>query len=190
MEPRSWKEDMPPPGLEACDMCELAKQRSRVIWGEGNPAAPIIVVLDNPGAREDASGEPFVCGTRQTLQEAAAGAGLGEEELYVTYVLKCRPVRTYDKAAARATCFSHLQQQLVRQRPQLAICLGDVATQTFFGDETVQVKLLRGAWNEARGLPTTVTYHPLAVRRRPTLRGVFLHDWRLLAARWRELQTR
>ncbi|MEK5389445.1 uracil-DNA glycosylase family protein [Margalitia sp. FSL K6-0131] len=41
-----------------------------MIWGEGNPNGDIYVILDNPGAREDREGNPFVCGTRQTLQQA------------------------------------------------------------------------------------------------------------------------
>jgi uracil-DNA glycosylase family 4 len=81
----------PPPGCADCMRCELERQRSRVIWGEGDPAAPVLVLLDNPGAREDAAGNPFVCGTRQTLQSAAREAGLPLDQLYVTWVLKCRP---------------------------------------------------------------------------------------------------
>jgi DNA polymerase len=47
-----------------------------VIWGEGNPNAPIFIILDNPGAREDREGTPFVCGTRETLQYGMMEAGL------------------------------------------------------------------------------------------------------------------
>lgn len=30
-----------------------------MVWGEGNPAAPIMIILDNPGAREDREGKLF-----------------------------------------------------------------------------------------------------------------------------------
>ncbi|KIL41585.1 uracil-DNA glycosylase [Gordoniibacillus kamchatkensis] len=173
--------------MEACMKCELAKQRTRVVWGEGNPHASILVVLDNPGAREDAAGEPFVCGTRATLQEAAAEAGLGEAELYVTYVLKCRPRRAYDKEEARSACFAHFQLQLLRQRPRLVLALGNVAAQTLFADPEAEVKRLRGSWHEVLGLAAAVSYHPLAVRRRPTLWGVFRRDWQMVAEKWAEL---
>lgn len=48
-----WPEEAAPPEARQCERCELSKQRSRVIWGEGNPNAPILFILDNPGARED-----------------------------------------------------------------------------------------------------------------------------------------
>lgn len=177
-------EDKVPSEFIGCQKCELHCQRSRMIWGEGNPKAPVIVVLDNPGAREDCNGEPFVCGTRQTLQFAAFQAGLTADDLYITYVLKCRPVRRYNKEGARGTCMVHLIQQIRYQQPKLAFCLGNTAVQWFFDSPDAEVKNLRGVWHEARGIPTLVSYHPLAVRRRPNLLNVFIQDWRLVAARF------
>ncbi|MFC4403374.1 uracil-DNA glycosylase family protein [Gracilibacillus xinjiangensis] len=68
--PSLWPEE-PTPRLERkCEDCGLINHGSRMIWGEGNPSAPIMVILDNPGAREDRDGKPFVCSTRHTLQIA------------------------------------------------------------------------------------------------------------------------
>ena len=52
-------EEAAPPGMQHCERCELSNQRDRVIWGEGNPKAPIVMILDNPGAREDGRGIRF-----------------------------------------------------------------------------------------------------------------------------------
>lgn len=92
-----WPEDVIPNEVENCQKCSLAQQRSRIIWGEGNPDAPLFVLLDNPGAREDKLGNTFVCGTRQTLQAAVHSVGLGKNDLYITYVLRCRPIKKYEK---------------------------------------------------------------------------------------------
>ncbi len=51
--PVIWPEEKVPEQAANCQKCELHCQRSRIIWGEGNPKAPILVLLDNPGARED-----------------------------------------------------------------------------------------------------------------------------------------
>lgn len=67
--PNVWPEESIPPNIQDCDACGLIDHGSRMILGEGNPFAPIMVILDNPGAREDRNGNPFVCGTRQTLQK-------------------------------------------------------------------------------------------------------------------------
>lgn len=125
-------EEAAPLHAVSCQLCELANQRTRVIWGEGNPEGRIIMLLDNPGAREDREGRAFVCGTRATLQLGAAEAGLDMNDVYVTYVLKCRPVRKYDKETARNRCRAHLLSQLEQKRPKLMICLGNVAVQAFF----------------------------------------------------------
>lgn len=71
-------EEQAPDGIEHCEICELSKQRNRVIWGEGNPKAPLMMILDNPGAREDREGNSFLCGTRETLQYGMREAGIDE----------------------------------------------------------------------------------------------------------------
>lgn len=165
----------------ACTKCELAGQRSRVIWGEGNPVAPVFVVLDNPGAREDKEGAAFVCGTRDTLQQGMMEAGLTVDDVYVSYLLKCRPTRAYNKPLAREACFPYLQLQLESKKPRVLLGLGNVVCQTLLDDETAEVKCLRGSLHEVRGIPAYFAYHPLAVRRRPVLMKAFVQDLRLVA---------
>ncbi|HEU5140950.1 MAG TPA: uracil-DNA glycosylase [Bacillales bacterium] len=178
--PEVWEEDPVPEEVRGCEICGLYRQGTRMVWGEGNPEAKIMVILDNPGARESRGGESFVCGTRQTLQEAAFEVGFRKEELYVTYILKRRPVRAYDKPRTRELCMGHLRRQLEVKRPVLILCLGNVSVQCFFDRPEVDVKSLRGERHQVRGIPTVVSYHPLAVRRRPNLRKLFMADWMYL----------
>jgi uracil-DNA glycosylase family 4 len=185
--PFIWPEENPPIDAANCQKCELATQRSRVIWGEGNPHAPIMVILDNPGARENKEGRPFVCGTRETLQLAASQVNLEIEDLYVTYILKCRPIRAYNKHAARTTCLAHLSRQIEVKTPKMAFCLGNVALQSFLKNPEAEVKTFRGTWRTVNGLPTTASYHPLAVRRRPNLLKIFIEDWKFVADHYRLL---
>src|SRR5699024_11636393 len=119
-----------------------------MIWGAGNPNASLMILLDNPGAREDRDGNPFVCGTRQTLQKAAHDVGLTMDDLYVTYILKRRPTRKYDKPETRHTCMKHLDEQLKKIQPALIFCMGNVSVQSFFDDEKADVKSLRGHWHD------------------------------------------
>lgn len=186
--PYIWNEDGVPANVENCADCGLIHHRSRMIWGEGNPQAPIMILLDNPGAREDREGSSFVCGTRQTLQQAAYSVGFKEADLYVTYVLKRRPVKAYDKSLTRDICMKHLDAQLDRMSPKLIFCLGNVAVSSFFGDVEAEVKGLRQKWSSPRGYRTTVSYHPLAVRRRPNLRASFLNDWEFLKNEYLTMQ--
>ncbi|PIC69095.1 uracil-DNA glycosylase [Sporosarcina sp. P16b] len=183
----SWREDPTPKSQQTCRECGLYTQGSRMVWGEGNPKASIMIILDNPGALEDREGNRMVCGTRQTLRQTLSIVGLEEEWLYVTYILKRRPLRKYDKERVRSICIRHLEAQLDQQQPSLVVCLGNVAVQSFFQHPEVDVKGLRGEWHEVRGFKTTVAYHPLAVRRRPNLAPMFEEDLSFVAKAFREL---
>lgn len=180
--PEVWPEDLPPEFQKNCQDCGLYQHGSRLVWGEGNPKAPIMIILDNPGARENREGNPIVCGTRQTLQKAAHEAGLDKDELYVTYILKRKPVRYYDKERVRAICIRHLEDQLRDGKPDLIVCLGNVAVQSFFRNQELDVKSMRGRWHHVNGYQTTVAYHPLAARRRPNLYPLLLEDLKFVKA--------
>jgi uracil-DNA glycosylase family 4 len=186
--PVLWSEEPTPVNQQDCRDCGLYKQGSRMIWGEGNPNAPIMIILDNPGGREDHEGNSMVCGTRQTLQQVASEAGLKKDELYVTFILKRKPVRAYDKEKVRQICMMHLRQQIQEKKPSLILCLGNVAVQSFFQDPDAEVKTLRGNWHTIQGCQTAVAYHPLAVRRRPNLHSLFLSDLQFVADRYNDLK--
>lgn len=182
----SWPEEPTPSQSVDCSQCGLNQHGSRMIWGEGNPSAPIMVILDNPGMREDRMGNPFVCGTRETLQQAAYEVGLKITDIYVTYILKRKPTRTYNKEQVRNICMHHLFDQLNEKKPRLIFCLGNVAVQSFFQDQQAEVKNLRGRLHTVQTYKTLVGYHPLAVRRRPNLRRLFLEDWSLVAQLYKQ----
>ncbi|OIK15579.1 uracil-DNA glycosylase [Bacillus sp. MUM 116] len=186
--PSLWPEEPTPNHLLDCSECGLIQHGTRMVWGEGNPMATIMVILDNPGAREDREGNSFVCGTRQALQEAVHHVGLDEDDLYITYILKRKPVRAYDKEQTREICIGHLMEQLQAKQPDFIVCLGNVAVQSFFQNPEVDVKGLRGKMHQVRGFQTAVGYHPLAVRRRPNLWSMFIEDWTLVANQYRRLE--
>ena len=182
-----WPEDPTPEELINCSECGLDKHGTRMVWGEGNPEAPIIILLDNPGAREDRQNQPFICGTRQTLQKVTDQVGLTMDDLYVTYVLKRKPTKAYDKETTRSICLNHFKQQLHSKQPKLIICLGNAAVQSFFNNPEAEVKTLRGELHDVNGYKTAVAYHPLAIRRRPNLWQLFIDDWTFVAEHYRKL---
>ncbi|SFB51926.1 DNA polymerase [Cohnella sp. OV330] len=174
-------EERVPEGIENCQLCELSKQRTRVVWGEGSPGAPIMMILDNPGAREDREGHAFLCGTRETLQLGMREAGIDTSDVFVSYLLKCRPLRAYNKPEARVACLPHLQMQIMQKRPLVLFGFGNVVSEALLPDlEDASVKSLRGSWLAYQDTPIGFTYHPLAVRRRPNLMKFFIEDLKAL----------
>ncbi len=175
--PMMWPEDRPrAKDTEDYEKCEVCTAKSRIIWGEGNPDASIFIILDNPGQREDKDGCEYLCGTRETLQLGLHKAGIPAKDVYLTYILKCRPLKAYDKERARAFSMPFLVNQIEKAKPKLLICLGDVVVQCILGDKDAHVKNLRGKIHELMGYPAIVSYHPLAVRRRPNLFNIFVKD--------------
>lgn len=175
--------DNPPPEAESYKNCEICTEKSPIIWGEGNPKAPIIIVLDNPGKRIDKEGNEYVCGTRQTLQSAVFHANFTLNDIYVTYLLKCSPIKKYNKDEVRAFSKPFLIKQIKASSAKYLVFLGDTVIKSLYSENT-DVKSLRGTWQKYLGLPVMVSYHPLAVRRRPNLLNIFMKDWIMLANRY------
>ena len=87
--------------------CELCSHGSRIIWAEGYADAPLFVILDNPGAREDKLGQPFLCGTRETLLTIAHEAGIRQSRCMLPISL-AQVVRKYDKPKTRQYFMGYL----------------------------------------------------------------------------------
>src|SRR5699024_12666144 len=64
--------------------------------------------------------------------------------------------RSSDLPETRHTCMKHLDEQLKKMQPALIFCMGNVSVQSFFDDEKVDVKSLRGHWHDVRGISTAV----------------------------------
>jgi uracil-DNA glycosylase len=110
------------------------------------------------------------------------------DDLFVTYILKRRPVRAYEKEKVRQISMMHLEQQLHQKKPDFIMCLGNVAVQSFFQNPEAEVKTFRGIWHNVQGYQTAVSYHSVAVRRRPNLWSMFLDDWTFVAERYHNLK--
>src|SRR4029077_771530 len=52
-----------------CRRCKLCEQRSKIVFGSGNPDARLVFVGEGPGADEDAQGFPFVGRAGQLLTQ-------------------------------------------------------------------------------------------------------------------------
>src|SRR5579875_1807915 len=174
-----WPEDPVPTKRIPCLSCPLATTGSRIVWGEGNKAADVWILLDNPGLREGRSGKPFVCGTRQTLHRTAAEHGYSEQDIYVTFVVRRRPTRRYPKDMERQMCMENFHKQLRPDGPRIVFAMGDVALSALMEAEA-HVRDMRGRVHTWRDRILIATYHPLAVRRRPNLEKHWQEDWRLL----------
>ncbi len=79
--------------ISGCTRCALAERRARIVVGDGDASARVMLIGEAPGAKEDRTGKPFVGAAGRFLNELLDVAGLRREEVYITNVVKCRPPR-------------------------------------------------------------------------------------------------
>jgi hypothetical protein len=77
-----------------------------------------------------------------------------------------------------------VEKELGISYPKFIVYLGDTVVQSIFDSKEAHVKDLRGKWHTIMGYPSIVSYHPLAVGRRPNLIKHFIEDWRMLSLRF------
>jgi uracil-DNA glycosylase len=117
---------------QTCISCSLSQRRRNVVFGEGNPRSPLVLVGEGPGENEDATGRPFVGRAGQLLDKALADNGLSRKDVYICNTMKCRACDwTTGKPVNRAPTFEEAEfcrQWLIPQlaiiKPKVILCVG------------------------------------------------------------------
>ena len=151
-----------------CTVCpHLAKSRTQVVFGVGNPEAKLMFVGEAPGADEDEKGEPFVGRAGQLLTKMIVAMELTREHVYIANVLKCRPDMPRNASGNRKptreemdACLPYLRAQVAVIAPQVIVALGATAVEGLFGPQKMNMTRLRGNWRELDGVPVRLTFHP------------------------------
>src|SRR5262249_59670192 len=71
-----------------CTRCPLYKHATQAVPGEGRRSAPVMLVGEQPGDKEDLAGKPFVGPAGRVLDRALADAGIPRTEGFVTHAGK------------------------------------------------------------------------------------------------------
>jgi uracil-DNA glycosylase len=157
-----------------CQGCDLYQHATQVVFGEGRAHAPILLVGEQPGDREDQQGKPFVGPAGQLLDKCLESAGINRAEVYVTNAVKhfkWEPrgkIRLHKKPNSLeiAACRPWLEAEISAVAPQLVVCLGATAAQALLGSQFRLTKH-RGEVFPTRYGPVTATIHPSAILRMP-----------------------
>ncbi len=149
-----------------CTRCVLAERRTQVVFGVGDPAAPVMFVGEGPGRDEDRVGEPFVGRSGKLLDRLVAQEmGLDRSGCYIANVVKCRPPDNRDPLPDEiAACRPYLEAQLDAIDPRVVVTLGNFAMRLLL-DTTEGIRRMRGRAYPYRGGHLVPTYHPAAALR-------------------------
>src|SRR6266542_1522076 len=161
--------------VQACTACELYKDTTQAVFGEGTNDAEVMFVGEQPGDQEDLKGRPFVGPAGRILDEALEGAGIDRGVVYVTNVVKHfnfeprgkRRIHKKPNAEHIAACRPWLDAELQQVQPQVLVCLGATAAQAILG-RTFRLTQHRSEFVPSPLAPyVTATVHPSSILRAP-----------------------
>ena len=165
--------------VKTCQLCRLAKTRTKAVPGEGDFRAEVMFIGEGPGYHEDKQGRPFVGAAGQFLNELLALAGLSRESAYVTNVVKCRPPNNRDPMPDEmAACAPYLERQIALINPGIIVTLGRYSMSKFFPGE--RISQIHGTARIVDGRMCVAMYHPAAGLHQASLADVIRSDFRKL----------
>jgi uracil-DNA glycosylase family protein len=158
---------------EGCRGCELYKDATQTVFGQGRKSARLMLVGEQPGDKEDKEGEPFVGPAGRLLDRALEKAGIDRSETYVTNAVKHfkwkprghRRLHQTPRAGEIEACKPWLQAEVQAVEPEVVLAMGATAARSLFGPK-VKVTKDRGRPLESPLAPlAAVTIHPSAILR-------------------------
>lgn len=173
-------------GFTGCPLSSLGA--SRAVFSRGDPAAPVLIVGEGPGAEEDQKGQPFVGRAGRLLDRMLAAAGL-EGRVFITNTVFWRPPGNRTPTPLeQAVCAPFVERVLALMRPRAVLLLGAAATKSVLRTDEGIMKA-RGRWSEWRlaegdvAAPVMPTLHPAFLLRQPQAKALAWADIVSLAAR-------
>jgi DNA polymerase len=158
-----------------CKACDLWKNATQTVFGEGLPKAKVILIGEQPGDQEDREGRPFVGLAGKLLDSALAEAGIDRKKVYVTNVVKHfkweprgkRRIHKKPSSVEIAACRPWLDAEITALKPTVVVCLGATAAQILLG-RAFRVTERRGEFVESElASYVMATVHPSSVLREP-----------------------
>ncbi|ARQ12880.1 uracil-DNA glycosylase-like protein (plasmid) [Rhizobium etli] len=153
---------------EDCTRCDLYRNATQIVFGEGPGKAEIVLVGEQPGDREDITGRPFVGPAGHLLDLCLNEAGLDRQRCYVTNAVKHfkftprgkRRLHAKPNAGEIRRCAWWLGAELNILQPKLVVALGASALYALLGPKAKLTPERGHILQPANHPPVLVTIHP------------------------------
>jgi len=170
-------------------------QDNLIVFGQGNQKASLVMVGEAPGRQEELLQTPFVGKAGENLNEFLHLLGKERQDIYITNVVKFRPVKIKDQTGATGRLSNRapnreeielsrgwLYKEINIIKPDVLVSLGNIALKALARDESLtigqvhgrQIKPKAGVFNE--DLILFPLYHPASVIYRRELRETYIED--------------
>ncbi|MBX3097114.1 MAG: uracil-DNA glycosylase [Fimbriimonadaceae bacterium] len=156
-----------------CVGCRLSERRTNVVFGEGNPQSPLVLVGEGPGEEEDKTGRPFVGRAGQLLDRALAECSLDRTQVYICNTVKCRaadwstgkPRNRPPSEDEVAACRQWLLPQLATIAPTVILCIGAPSAKNLIKPDFRITKERGGFFRSRYSRAIMATLHPAYILR-------------------------
>ena len=164
--------------------CNLKKNATNLVFGDGNINSKIMIIGEGPGANEDAKGKPFVGRAGKLLDKMLAAIQLDRTKVYISNVVNYRPPANRRPTDAEIERYlPYLKNHIEIINPKILFLLGSSALNTLIGNDVV-ISKARGKWIQKEigtVKPWIITsFHPAFLMRQPEQKKLAWIDLKMI----------
>ena len=172
--------------MAAFEHCELKKGARNLVFSDGIPGAPVMIIGEAPGRDEDREGRPFVGRAGQLLDRMLSAVGMARQDsVYITNVLPWRPPQNREPHPDEIAMLKpFLDRHVALADPRVIVLMGNISCEAMLGRRGIT--RLRGNWHQALDKPVLPMFHPAYLLRQPAAKRQAWADLLELQAKLRE----
>ena len=164
--------------------CDLKKNATNLVFGDGNMNSKIMIIGEGPGAQEDAQGKPFVGRAGKLLDKMLGAIQLNRTKVYISNVVNYRPPGNRKPTEAEIERYlPYLKSHIEIINPKILVLLGSTALNTLIGNEVI-ISKARGKWiqKEIGGVKPWIlaSFHPAFLMRQPEQKKLAWIDLKMI----------
>ena len=172
--------------------CELKKNSNQIVFNDGNPGSPIMIIGEGPGQKEDEMGKPFVGDAGMLLNRMLEAINIKRPKVYITNVVNYRPPNNRKPEPSEINRYSvFLREHINIIDPKILILMGGTAMEALYG-QTLKISKERGKWKELivnqKTYLTILTFHPAYLLRQPEQKKFSRADLKMIRKKIDELK--
>lgn len=113
--------------VQRCQGCDLYKTATQAVFGQGKRNARVMMIGEQPGAKEDEQGHPFVGPAGKILQKALDLPGITGDTIYLTNAVKHfkfewrgkRRIHSKPRRIEVLACMPWLEKEIAQVKPDV-----------------------------------------------------------------------
>ena len=178
--------------IQLIENCELKKNATNLVFGDGNISAKIMIIGEGPGAQEDAEGKPFVGRAGKLLDKMLESIHLNRTKVYISNVVNYRPPANRRPTEEEIVRYlPYLKNHIEIMNPKILILLGSTALNAIIGNATV-ISKARGKWIQ-KEIGTVkpwiiASFHPAFLMRQPEQKKLAWIDLKMVRDKIKNLK--